>query len=382
MGMIEPNTIDILEIDRQIRSELESTEADADTTEYDERIGAIEKSLQNPQLTARVKKCLEESLRELELQRSLHQSRENAALNFYLAETMEIMQTYRSILATPQKIDFLGTSPKNPNNKQKTLTIQKFLEVAKTYRPDLIPSSTEKTIICQNCSNKKDFELIEGSVHVCSKCFARQHILGYASSYTDVDRVNVSSKYMYDPRVHFRDCMNQYQGKQNCTIPLAVYQDLERQLELHHLLVKTEEGAPPARIQSFQDIPHARFQQITKNQILLFLKELGYPKHYENVHLIHFNLTGISPDNISHLEEQLLADFDALIELYNKLYSNIKRKSFINTQYVLYQLLYRHKHPCNKEDFIVLKTVDLKAFHDDICKTLFTELGWNMSPYF
>ena len=61
---------------------------------------------------------------------------------------------------------------------------------------------------------------------------------------------------------------------------------------------------------------------------------------------------------------------------------NINRKNFINTQYVLYQLLLRHKHSCKKEDFIILKTIDRKYFHDEICKSLFEHLGWNFSPFY
>ena len=114
----------------------------------------------------------------------------------------------------------------------------------------------------------------------------------------------------------------------------------------------------------------------------MFLKELGYSKHYENVHLIHYNFTSIKPDDITYLEDKLFDDFNALTELYDKKYKNIDRKNFINTQYVLYQLLRRHRHPCKEEDFVILKTFDRKVFHDEIIKDLFQELGWNSTTYF
>ena len=59
---------------------------------------------------------------------------------------------------------------------------------------------------------------------------------------------------------------------------------------------------------------------------MIFLKELNYPKHYENVHLIHYNFTGIKPDDILYLEDKLLDDFDLLIDLYHKTFKHIKRK--------------------------------------------------------
>ena len=71
-----------------------------------------------------------------------------------------------------------------------------------------------------------------------------------------------------------------------------------------------------------------------------------------------------------------------LTNMYDKIFKNIDRKNFINTQYVLYQLLRRHKHPCNKCDFSILKTIDRECFHDEVCKKLFEKLGWNHTPYF
>ena len=150
-----------------------------------------------------------------------------------------------------------------------------------------------------------------------------------------------------------------------------VYDDLEKQFELHHLLNGDKDTSK-----------NVRFKNITKEHISLFLKELDYTKHYENINLIHYNLTGIKPDDIGYLEDKLLEDFDILTDLYDKNFKHIDRKNFINTQYVLYQLLLRHKHPCTKEDFSILKTVDRKAFHDEVMKNLFEICGWNFSPFY
>ena len=109
----------------------------------------------------------------------------------------------------------------------------------------------------------------------------------------------------------------------------------------------------------------------------MFLKELGLSKHYENINLIHYNLTGIKPADISHLEDVILSDFDELTVLYDKKYKNtINRVNFINTHHVLYQLLRRHKYQCKKSDFSILKTIDRQTFHDNIMNILFNCLGW------
>ena len=127
------------------------------------------------------------------------------------------------------------------------------------------------------------------------------------------------------------------------------------------------------------------FRELQKNIFKFFLKETGHSKHYEDNVLIHYNITGKKPPDISHLEANLLEDFDILTNIYDKKYrknSTINRKNFINTQYVLYQLLCKYKYPCDKLEFNILKTVERKSFHDDICKELFDELAWNFNALF
>ena len=85
-------------------------------------------------------------------------------------------------------------------------------------------------------------------------------------------------------------------------------------------------------------------------------------------------MTGKKVDDISHLENQLMEDFDKISNLYDKTFKftgKIERKSFINTQYVLFQLLRHHRYPCKKEDFnmSVIK-FELKQEHLDLLKNL------------
>ena len=60
--------------------------------------------------------------------------------------------------------------------------------------------------------NKKLFDVIDNSVYICLLCGSQQEVILHTSSYKDIDRINISSKYTYDRKVHFRDCINQYQG--------------------------------------------------------------------------------------------------------------------------------------------------------------------------
>lgn len=358
--------LDILNIDANIRKNFE--EEFKRIPEYKETLHEIEESLKNESLRRRVRVNLEKAKNDLV--KHIQELETKVNYHFYVTESLPYIEQYKNIIKVPAKVSFMGKVSKN--DKEKTEVLSGYLEVASKYVNITLEHAVKSSkITCPNCSNKKEFDIVDNNTFICTKCYARQNIMKHTSSYNDIDRVNISSKYMYDRKVHFRDCINQYQGKQNSTIPLQIYDDLTEQFDNHHLL-KGNTSVPK----------EIRFQSITKNHILMFLKELNYAKHYENVHLIHYVLTGIKPDDISHLEDLLLDDFDALTDLYDKKFKHINRKNFINTQYVLYQLLLRHRHPCKKEEFVVLKTIDRKFFHDEVCKVLFEELGWNHHPFF
>jgi hypothetical protein len=358
--------LDIINIDNKIRKNFEKQFKNIEI--YKDKLLSSEKSLEDEDIPSKMRILLIKSCEELKTYINDIENKSN--YNYYILDTLQLIEKYKEILKIPIKISFLGKPAKN--NKEKLQIIKDYIKIARKYvNIEIKNEDNLLNIICENCNNKKHFDIININTYICLKCYAQQTIKRYNSSYTDIDRINISAKYMYDRKIHFRDCIKQYQGKQNSTIPEKVYKDLENEFELHHLLVGDKNTEYKLR-----------FKNITKNHIIIFLKELNYSKHYENVHLIHYHFTKNKPDDISYLENKLLEDFDSLTELYDKMFKHINRKNFINTQYVLYQLLKRHKHKCKKEEFIILKTIDRKFFHDEICKILFEKLNWNHNPFY
>lgn len=364
--------IDILEIDKQIKENFAKEAADIPTYQIAlEKTRNILNSVSN--LTFSTRTDLKNKIQELE--NKIYNIENNRILNYYILDTIALLEDYRKYIKKPRKISFLGKAETVCNVKENIEN--RYLEIIKKYnyiisKPVNKSQNRKKSKCCNNCGNKKDFTLIDNHIYICEICGNQNEHIGTTTSYSDVSRVNISSKYTYERRVHFRDCINQYQGKQNSTIAEKVYRDLIHQFQLHGLVENNLEGKE-------------MFKNITKDHILLFLKELGYTKHYEDVFLIHYKITGKKPDDISHLEQRLMDDFDTLSNLYDQKFKQTKRvdrKNFINTQYVLYQLLKKYKHPCKKEDFNILKTLDRKSFHDEICIELFTDLGWNFTPFF
>ena len=298
---------------------------------------------------------------EEDLEQQIYEIENDIQLNFYKVETAEILDKYKESLNTLLKPSFIKPPTQN---KEKRALVNEFLKVASNYI-EISLEPKKETLVCKNCKNRKDFDLLDSNIYICSLCSVKQVVLKNISSYKDIDRVNGSTRYTYVRRVHFRDAINQYQAKQNSTISDEVYDKLVKELINHGLVNEME----PEK--------QSKFQAVSKDHIRTFLQELGYPKHYENINLIHFTITGIKPDDISYLEEKLMKDFDILTDLYDKKYKTLDRKSFINTQFVLYQLLLRHKHSCKQDDFAILKTIDRKNFHNDVMSDLFSELSWN-----
>lgn len=358
------NDIDILDIDSTIRKRF--AEEKSKLNHYIEMLKSTEQSMNVANISSKTLAQLKETKQYLI--DHIEDIQSDMSLNFYISETSILLENYKKILNSPLKMTFIGKPTKN--TKAKTAIIREFVDIANKYSANIVLPPSKKSqlatdvITCSNCSNKKNFD-VSDSMYICCDCSCQHPVLKNVTSFKDIDRVNVTSKYKYDRKTHFRDTINQYQGKQNSSVEQEVYDQLEKQLELHHLLVEP-----------IGNDPKTRFRNITKEHINMFLKELNHTKHYENINLIHYHMTGNKPDDISHLEEKLLEDFDALTEVYDKIFKTIDRKNFINAQYLLARLLVRHKHPFNEDDFTVLKTIDRKTFHDDVFREICNNLEW------
>jgi hypothetical protein len=291
--MSTESDIDIIYIDNKILSNFKKEKDNIEN--YKDKLKDVKYTLTLNNLRPNIKDILTRTHNDLE--KYIDDLENDKSLNFYIIDSVDLLEKYKDILNKPVKINFLGKVTKN--NRDKKHIIDKYIEIASKYVDIEINNNEKKDkISCKHCNNK-EFDIEDGNICICVNCSAQEYIIKNISSYKDIDRINVSSKYMYDRKIHFRDQINQYQGKQNSTVSQKVYDDLEKQFELHHLLVGDKNTN---KIE--------KFKNITKEHIAIFLKELGYSKHYENINLIHYNITGIKPDDIGYLEDKLLEDLE------------------------------------------------------------------------
>jgi len=384
------NTLDIISIHNTLSRKYQQTQTLtqnpvlAEQAQQAQQWNDIYKDMQSYQMTS--KNVVEDIENKIKTLKNDQQVVDNN-FYFYLLRSLPILEKYCALKKSQNKIQFVRTNsePMTESTEALNTLIQEYMVVLENYFPDeyienqidrkrQLGQSTQKSskIRCHECNLDQDVFSICDNHFVCEKCGLVSATMQPNISYKDIDRINISSKYTYDRRTHFRDCINQFQGKQNASIDQKVYNDIIEQLLLHGLIPENHKELSKAEA----------FKNITKEHVMLFLKETGYSKHYEDVVLIYYQLTDKQPPDISHLENDLLRDFDVLTDLYDKKYKNSERKNFINTQYVLFQLLRRHKFPCRKEDFNILKTIDRKYYHDTICGDLFTTLGWNFQALF
>jgi len=383
------NNIDILWIHNFLLIKYNKNEKEMENKEYEHWKSLYESVKEQKTTSNEVLEDIKKKMLEVENKKDMEQ------FSFYLIQAIPMLDEYKNLQKKQNKIYFMSPKEINNNgisidNRQRMITILKnYFHLVQTYFPedyksnewDKVRSTIEisqtetKTNVkakCQVCNSDFNSFTIYENHFVCEKCGCVSTTTHSSISYKDIDRVNISSKYTYDRRTHFRDCINQYQGKQNASISKSVYDALTQQFVSHGIVPENYASLPK----------DTAFDKVTKEHILLFLREIKQTKHYEDVVLIHHQLTGKPAPDISHLENVLLNDFDILVETYDRKFKNSERKNFINTQYVLFQLLKRHRFPCRKEDFNMLKTVDRKYFHDQICSELFSDIGWSFTALF
>jgi|694.fasta_scaffold66242_2 hypothetical protein len=293
-------------------------------------------------------------------------------LTEYIYLTENLINEYTNIINDSINFSFFDNNKLNENNKLKNI-INDYLYICKKYI-DISNINCKKNQIINTdnkCSCGSNKFINKDNSIFCNECSIEQQVQNVQNSFKDIDRINISQKYKYKKKVHFKDTINQYQGKQNKkNNDNLLYEILEKEFEKMSLLVHTKNN----KLTSF----HEKHINITKDIIYMILNETGNNKKYEDINLIHNYFTGIPCPDISHLETELYNDFDRVVETYDNM--NIERKNFLNSKYVLYQLLRLHNYKVDIRDFDILKTRERLIEHDTIWKNICKELKWNFKP--
>ena len=301
--------------------------------------------------------------------------------SIYYYNTGDILDQYKDELNKPQKSSFIGTEESAYNNiysskyneiidslKEKKIVFYterlvyylkkyRMLSVYTVFNPfDMeIKNSKKKTKKKYYCECFEKGEDSSGNI-VCKTCGNIYNEVEDTVNYHDYSRVNMVQRYHYEKRCHFRDTINQFQGKQNKYIPEKVFEDIRYMIEMHGLEIS----------------------KVTINHINMFLSETGNSKYYEDKQLIYSIITKKEKPDISKYEKKLFEDFEKLVEVFLKIKG--KRKNFLHAHYVLTQLLLRQGVKLPENSLNSLRTPARLREHDDIYEKCCDLLGWNFTP--
>jgi hypothetical protein len=325
--------------------------------------------------------CMEEKLsspmsyvEELKLNKDIHEAKHQmnieSSFREFTSQVFPLVEEYNNLLNCTIKDSFLKKKRQTPIDIQhkKSALVNQFIQCIENY-PALafyLPSFKDERShqrFCDDC--QVELESYEHHL-ICPKCYQEQPILcnDEVVSFKDLSRINTNVKYSYIRQTHFKDTMKQFQGKQNKYIDESIFDTLRSCFDQSGLNKKNDQGY---------------YTMITKDHIKMFLQENSLYKYYEDINLIYWKLTGVPCPNISSYEKTLLSDFENLLNVYDRVIKedcNYSRTNFLNSYYVLYQLLKKNAFPCKETDFPIIKTIDRKLEHDEIYEKCCIILGW------
>lgn len=310
---------------------------------------------------------------ELKYQKELKEIHQKLSIwydfNSFNIQVNELVQKFYALLNCTIVNSF--TKKKKPMdeniNKQKLQLIHTYIEQIQQYPLlyELLPTfhDTISLKMCSDCN--VELEVYEHNL-ICPQCCCEQPYIHQEEnvSFKDFSRINTNIKYSYIRQTHFKDTIKQFQGKQNKYIDESVYKTLYSCFDTA-LFTKNE---------------HGKYNTVTKDHIKMFLQQNGLYKYYEDMNLIYQTVTGVPCPNIEEYEKQLMIDFERLLVAYDKVIkedsAHYERSNFLNSYYVLFQLLKKNAYPCKETDFPIIKTVDRKIEHDEIYEKCCKQLGW------
>ena len=141
----------------------------------------------------------------------------------------------------------------------------------------------------------------------------------------------------YDRKAKFREYISRYQARQDVLIDKRPY---EKYLLRHY----------------------GDLSKVTKKQIFHMLINLGKENQVKHIHLIHYEITGVPPNNIDYMEESLMHDFEVLVRGLRPLSKDDKLRvagvkgaeppqGVVSLRKVFYHLLKKNGVECCKEEF-------------------------------
>tara|TARA_B110001450_G_scaffold98240_1_gene93219 strand:+ start:26655 stop:27770 length:1116 start_codon:yes stop_codon:yes gene_type:complete len=240
-------------------------------------------------------------------------------------------------------------------------------EMYKMYMEQCFPSEVSKRVeynlnnafICKDCSFKTTVDVSSGLI-ICFNCgLTEKYNISYLPEWNHAETHEYIKPYSYKRTNHFKEWINQIQGREGTIIPDEVINLLIVEIKKERLKDKS---------------------LITYSKIKEFLKKLKFNKYYEHIPNIIHKITGNKQLIInSELQVKLINMFNDIQEPFdNNCPKN--RKNFLSYSYTLYKFF----QLLNKDEYLVyfplLKSREKLFEQENIWKKMCKDLNWIFVP--
>jgi hypothetical protein len=211
--------------------------------------------------------------------------------------------------------------------------------------------------LCNSC-NKGELILIEENNNYCCNNCNIISVNYVTNDKTYKEPPKEISYYSYKKINHFKEIINQFQGKETTKIDDSIIENIKNQ-------IKKE------RIYSVDQLTYKKIKEILKN--------LKYSHLYEHISFIK-NKLGIKPPQFTpQLEEKLTNLFVDIQPLFHK-HCPSSRRNFLNYYYILRKLCELLKETKYLNEIPQLKDSNKRFEHDEIWKKICFDINWKFIP--
>jgi hypothetical protein len=311
-----------------------------------------------------------------ELENKIFSYNEDVNKKKYLLKATNLLEAYKKIKPISTIISFTNNSINDEIKCQETLEeqnyrhkiISEYLEIARKYiKIDLI----RKMPPIKDCCLNPDIFTDESGSDVCNNCGLEKINIIKTQFYADSSRLN-NSKNNYEDRNNFIKVLMRFQGKQINKPAKELYEELDKYFISRGLKTSEEYKSLPLLADGTKD-------GTSREMMIEALSNIGCSGHYDDINLICSIFFGWKLPDISHLEDDIMQDYDDFQKVYESLPDLEGRKSTLNSQWKLYILLLRRGYPCKSKDFKIPTTPSILEFHKIKTKKVYDTLGWKCS---
>jgi hypothetical protein len=286
----------------------------------------------------------EELLKQLEIQSSKNPS--NKELHEQIAALKNNKDFYNYFIGNSSRLIKYFSNGSN-GNINKASILDDYMKVSKqpSYSGKIVKAETSCCTVCYS-------EITDVEQEYCTVCGITPDQVIYCDQANFKEIVQEKPQFTYDRRHHFKELINQIQGKESTVIPQNIIDQVLMELKKHRIPTN----------------------ETTKADIRKILKKCSLSKYYEHSAII---LSIINPAGIitfTHEIETLLFKMFETIQEPFSIFCPDKRSNLINYNYIFYkfcQILMLEKLGIDyNSHFTLLKCPIKLADHERIWKKI------------